>query len=233
MNHLDYNYEQHYYPYGLLAVNAMTPNPDNKTKFLCSIWNANANIWVDFHYQIHPVAMFILVTVDEATRMKSIKMDEIYSKLEANVRIRIILEFKKKTGKEIEQYSLPKMTASDVDKQHLTNMTLKKLQETKMLIIDEFKMDEPELYDYQKAAIEYLKASTEMETIIPTNKQTAKADFPMLPTTFKLSPIFQSAFPSPVPLKSNMSKITWNIKDYIPFDTFTILNNLSKDYAYN
>lgn len=217
MNHLDYNYNQNYYPPGLLAVNAMTPNPDNKTKFLCSIWNAHANIWVDIHYQIHPVAMFILVTGDEADRMKSIKMDEIYSKLEANVRIRIILEFKKKTGEEIEKYSLPKMSASDVDKQHLTNMTLKKLQETKMMIIDEFKMDEPELYDYQKAALDYIK------TFEPS----------LIPSALKLSPIFQSAFPSPIPLKSNMSKITWNIKDYIPFDTFTILNNLSRDYAYN
>lgn len=224
MNHLDYNYNQNYYPPGLLAVNAMTPNPDNKTKFLCSIWNAHANIWVDVHYQIYPVAMFILVTGDEADRMKSIKMDEIYSKLEANVRIRIILEFKKKTGEEIEMFSLPKMSDSDVDKQHLTNMTLKKLQETKMMIIDEFEFDEPEvsLADYTKTM-----------GIMDLGKSTGVSLHPKTNDHIKLSPIFQSAFPSPIPLKSNMSKITWNIKDYIPFDTFTILNNLSRDYAYN
>lgn len=215
MNHLDYNYIQNYYPPGLLAVNAMTPNPDNQTKFLCSIWNAHANIWVDVHYQINPKAMFILISGDEADEMKSIKMDEIYSKLEHEFRIRIILEFKKKTGEEIEKYSLPKMTDSDIDKQHLTNMTLKKLQETKMIVIGEFEFDEPEvsLADYAK----------QMGIDKPTK----------LTTPIKLTPIFQSAFPSPIPLKSNMSKITWNIKDYIPFDTFTILNNLSRDYAYN
>lgn len=219
MNHLDYNYNQNYYPPGILAVNAMTPNPDNQTKFLCSIWNGNTNLWVDVHYQIYPVAMFILVVGDDADSMKSIRMDQMYQQIVDDAfRIRVTIEFMKKTGKGIAHYTNPQskpMTDSDIDKKHLTNMTIKKLQETKMMIIDEFKMDEPEvsLADFAKQ--------------LGIDKPTK------LTTPIKLTPIFQSAFPSPVPLKSNMSKITWNIKDYIPFDTFTIINNLSRDYAYN
>lgn len=218
MNHLDYNYNQNYYPPGLLAVNAITPNPADQVKFLCSIWNTNGNVWVDIHYQIRPKAMFILISGETADRITPVLMKDIYSAFKPDFRVRVILEFKKKTGEEIEKYSLhhQHMTATEVSmqQQELKNFTLKKLQETKMMLIDEFKMDEPELHDYQKAAIDFVKKHEGTKHI-------------------SIIPIFQSAFPSPVPLKSNMSKITWNIKDYIPFDTFTILNNLSRDYAYN
>lgn len=114
-------------------------------------------------------------------------------------------------------------SALEIDKQHLTIMTHKKIQNLKQKLIminegDIFDFDGlKNLSNYQKAAINYV------ETLYPS----------LFPSALKLNPIFQSSVPSPVPLKSNMSNITWNVKDYIPFDTFTILNSLSRDYAYN
>lgn len=213
MNHLDYNYIQNYYPPGLLAVNAITPNPADQIKFLCSIWNATTSHWVDVHYQIRPKAMFILITGETADGITPVHMDQIYSKLDPNFRIRVILEFKKKTGEEIEKYTQhPKMTATQVCmEQEMDKINLKKLQNVKQKLI---MIDDEEMFDIGE----------QMKTFDPS----------LIPSPpLKLVPNFHSLFPSPVPLKSNMSKITWNIKDYIPFDTFTILNNLSRDYAYN
>jgi len=65
----------------------------------------------------------------------------------------------------------------------------------------------------------------------PLNPKELEPDLKNIPVTFKYMgySCASKLFP---PLKSKTS-IYWKLEDYKPFDIFTILNNLAKDYAYN
>jgi len=237
MNHLDYNYAKHYINQSFEVANSIPPESE-QAKFLCSVWNGLYKRWEDVWYQISPVAQFIFIASINTNDIHTIKMDRL-DKLPIELRNRLVTEFCKITGSvlpvsqkypteltEIQDKSKP-MTATAISTKELADkynqITLANLKAT---VHNLKKLEEESMY----ATMDDSFLKKYCDTL--GKQQGPLKPKELEPSSIKIIPIFHTPNPKVPPLKSNTS-IYWKLEEYKPFDIFTILNNLTKDYAYN
>lgn len=231
MNHLDYNYIKHYNNQSFEAAN-ISVAPHCKATFLCSVWCAKTSSWVDVYYQNSPTYQFIFIASEDSYGISQVRMDSLDT-IPKELRNRLVTEYVKVTGKHFPVEQKPKhMTATEISTKELADkynqMTLANLKAT---VHNLKKLEEESMYatmddSFLKKYCDILGKQQE-----PLNPKELEPDPKNIPVTFKYMgySCASKLFP---PLKSKTS-IYWKLEDYKPFDIFTILNNLAKDYAYN